>query len=124
MFDCQAESINGMNCPNGVCTCVIVSRRLLQDSCNLTTRITHSVPADISVEYIPQWATAIVFTIIPVPIPEDPASTDNSLVLIVAASVIVVLAVVIVAVVLYIACRPEETIPVPKAGLLTNLKVL
>ena len=108
-FACLADALNGVDCPDGVCTCALRSRRLLQDSCNLTTRVTHTMHAIPLVTHMPPWVVEIM--VVTIPAAEFPLMALILLVvvLLVAAAVIVIL------------CRPAPRV-IPRVNTFENLK--
>jgi hypothetical protein len=115
-FSCQAQALNGIQCPDGVCPCTVQRRRLLQDSCNLSTSVSHTSTQPIAYTEMPPWVAFIAIIIPPLPQEEPASETSMWLVVGVAAAVV---AVIVAAVVLLIRNLP----PPQKTGLLTQLKM-
>lgn len=86
-INCTAQSLNGIDCPGGVCPCntTILRRRLLSAETNLTTLITYKEPIKPVIEPKQTWITAIVVREVILPPRITPAQQDSSIVLIGAA---------------------------------------
>ncbi len=104
-FACRAQSLNGQDCLNGVCTCVNNKRRLLQDSCNLTMHVEHTLQTEPKVAKFRPWVQEIVIVVV-----EQPS--DNLVLLIAIAGVVIVCTCVIV----YAIMRRPVVIVVPKSA--------
>ena len=113
-FACLAEALNGMDCPEGVCACAN-RRRLLQDSCNLTTRVTHTMQITPLVTYMPQWVESVAMRVIVVTIPEE-QSTLPLVPIIIVVLVLIVPAIIAGA----LCCRPT---PQVYMGTFANIKI-
>jgi hypothetical protein len=53
-----ATALNGIDCPDGACTCAS-RRRLLQDSCVLLAEIKHSTQTTPLTTFMPEWVVSI-----------------------------------------------------------------
>jgi len=113
-FACLADALNGMDCPAGVCACAN-RRRLLQESCNLTMRVTHTMQTTPLVTYMPQWVESVAMRVIVVTIPEEQSSLPLVPIIIVAL-VLIVAAIIAGAV----CCSPT---PQVYKGTFANIKI-
>ena len=58
IFACLATALNGIDCPDGACTCAS-RRRLLQDYCVLLAEIKHSMQTTPLTTFMPEWVVSI-----------------------------------------------------------------
>ena len=81
-INCTAQSLNGIECPQGLCPCNATRRRLLAFGTNLTTLVTYKEPVKPVISPKQTWITTIVVREVPYVPPPAPAAEGVSIALI------------------------------------------
>ena len=119
-FTCQAQSLNGHECLNGLCTCVN-NRRLLSDSCNMTLRVEHMLQEEPNITNFRPWIQEIVIVVV------QPAPDMTALIIVGGLLALIVVCCCVVAIV-YLAKRErppaKPTIGNPEGSAFHGIKLL
>ena len=118
-FTCRAQSLNGQECPNGVCTCVN-NRRLLGESCNFSVYSESNMQTEPKVAKFRPWVQEIVVVVVQ-------KAPDTSGLIVVIAGVIAALIVICagIAGIAYMSRRVVVIVRAPNTGnAIHNLKIL